>query len=114
MQAGRPAHGVVLLDGDGEIHFGEPCHVAKGAAFVGGRERARGEARGLDRVERKCAYGVDEIRDGVVVGKKSGVGGAKKEVVALVDAHFVAGVVEEKRFDRVGGVAALVLDGGGK
>ena len=114
LQAGRTAHGVVLLDGDGEIHSGKPGDVAKRAAFVGRRERAGREAYGFDGVERKSAHGVDEIRDGVVVGKKGGVGGAEKEVVAFVDARFVAGVVEEERFDGVVGVAALVFDSGGE
>jgi hypothetical protein len=103
-----------LLDGDGEIHSWEPSDVAKRAALVGRREGAGGEPGCLDGVERKRAHGIDEIRDGVVVGKKSSVRGAEKEVVALVDARFVAGVVEEQRLDGVCGVAALVLDGGGK
>ena len=53
-----------------------------------------------------------EIGDGVVVGEKGGIGGGQDEVVALFDAKFVAGVVEEKRLDGVGGTAAVVLHGG--
>src|SRR5207302_602507 len=45
--------------------------------------------------------------------EKGGIGGSEDEVVAFVDAKSVAGVVEEKRLDGVGGVAALVLHGGG-
>src|SRR5215467_2925842 len=106
---------MVLLNGDGEIHSWDPGDVAKRAAFVRRRERAGGEARGLDGVERKRAHGVDEISDGVVVGKKGGVGGVEKEVVALVDARFVAGVVEKERLDGVRGIAAVgIFDGSGE
>ena len=114
LEAGRAAHGMVLLDSDSEIHAGKPGDIAKGAALVGRRERAGREARRFDGVERKRAYGVDEIGDGVVVGQKRGVGGAEKEIVAFVDARFVAGVVEEERLDRVCGVAAVGFDRSGE
>lgn len=42
LQARRAAHGVVLLDGDGEIHPWEPGDVAKRAALVRGRKRSGG------------------------------------------------------------------------
>lgn len=58
-QPGWAAHGMVLLDGDGEIHSGEPGDVAKRAALVRRRERAAGEARGFDGIEWKRANGVD-------------------------------------------------------
>src|SRR5205085_6312029 len=58
-------------------------------------------------------HGLREIGDGVVVGKKRGVGRVEDEAVAFVDLDFVAGFVEEQRLDGVGGVAAVV-DGGGE
>lgn len=112
LQTGRAGHGVVLLDGDSEIHPGKPGSVAKGAPFVGRRNRARGEARGFDGEERESRHGLGKIDNGVVVREKSGIGGGEDEVVALFDAKFVAGVVEEKRLDGVGGAAAVVLHGG--
>ncbi len=114
LQARRPGHGMILFDRDGGIHSGEPGDVAKGAAFVGRRKGAGGKARGFDGEERKSRHGLGEVSDGVVVGKKGGVGGFEKEVVAFVDADFVSGVVEKKGLHGVAGVAAVVLHGSGQ
>lgn len=114
LQARRAAHGVVLLDGDREIHSGEPGDVAKRAALVWRRKGTGGEARGFDGEERKRRHGLGEVGDGVVVGEEGRVGGVEDEIVAFADAEFVAGVVKEKRLNGVDGVAAILLNGGGE
>ncbi len=75
LQAGRPGHGMVLLDGDGEIHSRKPNDVAKGAPFVRRGNIAGREARDFDGKERKRRVGLGEVSDGVVVGEKGRVGG---------------------------------------